>query len=115
MLVTPLPKTTGAMLDLDRLHRAENPLGPVLAAKLTWIAADALGCKYSVREAETDLRRAGLTKEQVAEFTDPAEPYPEGEQALFRFARKLTKAARTFSSTATQCSSSWHKTSEQAG
>jgi alkylhydroperoxidase family enzyme len=95
VLVTPLPKTTGAMLDLDRLHRAENPLGPVLAAKLRWIAADALGCKYSTREAETDLRRAGLTKEQVDEFTDPAKPYPDSEQALFKFARKLTKAAYT--------------------
>lgn len=95
VLVTPLPKTTGAMLDLDRLHRAENPLGPVLAAKLRWVAADALGCKYATREAETDLRRAGLTKDQVAEFTDPARPYPDGEQPLFQFARKLTKAAYT--------------------
>src|SRR5205823_12362687 len=61
VLVGPLPKTTARMLELDYLHREKNPLGPVLAGKLRWAAADALGCKFGVATAEADLRRAGLT------------------------------------------------------
>jgi len=95
VLVTPLPKTTGAMLDLDRIHRAENPLGAVLAAKLRWVAADALGCEYARRAAEADLRRAKLTEAEVDEFVLETRPPTEGEKALFKFARKVTKAAYT--------------------
>ena len=38
-----LPKTTARMLELDSLHRAENPLGNVLAARVR-LAASAEGC-----------------------------------------------------------------------
>src|SRR5205814_3521120 len=66
VLVGPLPKTTARMLELDYLHREKNPLGPVLAGKLRWAAADALGCKFGVATAEADLRRAGLTDADLA-------------------------------------------------
>src|SRR5579871_5467110 len=65
VLVRTLPKTTGAMLELDYLHRAGNPLGPVLAGKLRWAAADTLGCDYGRRYAEADLRRAGQTDDDL--------------------------------------------------
>src|SRR3954465_4815988 len=51
-LAGPLPRTTASMLQLDHLHRAKNPLGPVLAGKLHWAAADALGCAYGRTYAE---------------------------------------------------------------
>src|SRR5206468_2179285 len=60
MLVEPLPRTTAAMLQLDYVHRAQNPLGAVLAAKLRWATADTLGCDYARQYAAADLRRAGL-------------------------------------------------------
>src|SRR5262245_57062746 len=59
-LIGPLPRTTAAMLELDHLHRTKNPLGQVLAGKLRWATADAMGCLYGRRYAEADLRRAGL-------------------------------------------------------
>src|SRR5688500_5929563 len=59
VLAPVLPKATGAMLELDRLHRADNPVGPALAAKLRWTAADALGCEYGRVTALADLKRAG--------------------------------------------------------
>src|SRR5438034_9049536 len=40
-LAAALPRTTVAMLTLDHVHRARNPLGTVLAGKLRWTAADA--------------------------------------------------------------------------
>jgi len=36
-----LPRTTAAMLDLDRIHRTKSPLGPLLRGKMRWVAARA--------------------------------------------------------------------------
>ena len=49
------------MLELDTFHRAKNPLGPGLSARLRWAAADALGSPFGKATAEADLRRAGVT------------------------------------------------------
>jgi len=89
-LAGPLPRTTASMLQLDHLHRAKNPLGPVLAGKLHWAAADALGCAYGRTYAEADLRRAGLKDDALGKFTD-------AERVAVTFARKLTTAAHTVS------------------
>lgn len=94
-LIGPLPKTTGAMLELDRLHRAENPLGPVLSAKLRWVAADALGCDYARAYAEADLKRANVPQADIDAFAEGTDTPADDEKKLFAFARKLTKAAYT--------------------
>jgi alkylhydroperoxidase family enzyme len=91
VLVKSLPRTTGSMLELDRLHRAENPLGPVLAAKLRWLAADAIDCEYARATALGDLKRAGVNHEEVRRLTE-GNPSTE-ELGLFAFARQMTKAA----------------------
>src|SRR5438132_1061004 len=62
-LVDSLPRTTAAMLELDYLQRAKNPLGELPAAKLRWVVADAMKCAYSKRTAEGDMRRLGLKDE----------------------------------------------------
>jgi hypothetical protein len=72
------------MLQLDRLHRAGNPLGPALAARLRWAAADELGCEYARRYAAADLRRAGAPHEPAV-----------AERAALAFARKLTRAGHS--------------------
>jgi hypothetical protein len=78
ILVHPQPRTTAAMLELDFLHRARNPLGPVLAGNLRWAAADAIGCAYSKQHAEADLRSAGLNesdwKKWAGELGNLAQP-----------------------------------------
>lgn len=91
VLVRTHPRTTGAMLELDRLHRADNPLGPLLAARLRWVAADALGSEYGRATALADLKRAGATADEVRRLTEdrPA----EDERRLIAFARQLTTAA----------------------
>lgn len=94
-LVGPLPKTTGAMLELDRLHRAENPLGPVLSAKVRWAAADAIGCDYAKKYAEADLKRAKVPQADIDAFVQSTDTPTDDERLLLKFARKLTKAAYT--------------------
>lgn len=92
MLVQPLPKATAAFLQLDYLHRADNPLGPVLAGKLRWTAADAIGCDYARRYAEADLRRAGVTDEQLERMRGEGTALPVAERSVLAFARQLTLA-----------------------
>ncbi len=91
-LAASLPRTTVAMLALDRLHRANNPLGPVLAGQLRWAAADALRCAYAKRTAEADLRRAGWTDKDLRRLAGDPPALPPAERAAVAFARKLTLA-----------------------
>ncbi len=93
-LAKPLPKTTAAMLQLDHVHRAKNPLGPALAGKLHWTAADAIGCDYARRYAEADLRLAGVNAEEFKRLA-AMRKLPAKEQAALAFARKMTTAAHT--------------------
>lgn len=91
ILVQSLPQTTGAMLDLDYLHRAKNPLGTLLGGKLRWAAADAVGCEYAQRYAEADLKLAGLKDADLKKLAGAAPDLPKSERALLSFARKMTR------------------------
>ncbi len=90
-----LPRTTGAMLELDHVHRVRNPLGPMLAGKLRWASADANQCDYARRYAESDLRRAGLSDDDIKKLAVVPRKIVDDEQAILAFARKLTLAACT--------------------
>jgi hypothetical protein len=81
ILIHSLPKTTGAMLELDAVHRARNPLGPVLAAQLRWEAANAIGCDYAKAYAAADWARSG------------AKGKPALDPALRDFARQVATDA----------------------
>jgi alkylhydroperoxidase family enzyme len=94
VLAGSLPRTTAAMLELDAVHRAKNPLGPVVSGKLRWWAADALGCDYAKEYAEADLRRAGLADDELTALGDPRE-LSRGDRLLREFARKMSLAAHT--------------------
>jgi hypothetical protein len=92
-LAGPLPRTTAAMLELDHLHRADNPLGPVLAGKVRWAAADALGWDYGRSYAEADRRRAGVGDSELKALAGDRAALPAAERVAVAFARKLTRAA----------------------
>lgn len=93
-LVRTVPRTTVAMLDLDYLHRAENPVGVVLAGKLRWQVADALGCRYFRSMSAADLRQAGQSEQEIAalEVIADSSSNAEREVVAMRFARQLTLA-----------------------
>ncbi|HZW35016.1 MAG TPA: carboxymuconolactone decarboxylase family protein, partial [Isosphaeraceae bacterium] len=58
-----MPRTTAALLRVDYVHRARNPLDPKLRARMRWVAAHANRCAYAEEYAVADGRRAGLDDE----------------------------------------------------
>jgi alkylhydroperoxidase family enzyme len=94
-LARSLPRTTAAMLDLDRIHRTQSPLGPMLRGKMRWVAADANRCDYSRATAEADLRRAGLDDAGLKALADDHSRLPDAERDALAFARKMTLSADT--------------------
>ena len=93
MLASPMPKTAAKMLELDRVQRDKNPLGAALAAKVLWVAADALESPAGLATANFDLSRAGVIPAN-GRFQRPKNE-PADEAAILDLARKLTRAAYT--------------------
>jgi alkylhydroperoxidase family enzyme len=89
-LARPLPRTTAAMLELDRLQRTRSPLGPALRGKMRWVAADANRCAYAKAYAEADLRRAGVGEAGLQALAGGRDAWPEDERDALAFARALT-------------------------
>ena len=85
-----LPRTTAAMLDLDRIQRTRSPLGPLLRGKMRWVAARANHCEYSMAQAEADLKRAGLDEAGLRRLKGDHKDFPEPEQAALEFAHRMT-------------------------
>jgi alkylhydroperoxidase family enzyme len=94
-LARSLPRTTAAMLELDRLQRTQSALGPLLRGKVRWIAADANRCDYSRATAAADLKHAGLDNEQIKALAGDHSRLPVTERAALTFARKMTTSADT--------------------
>ncbi|HEY7314822.1 MAG TPA: hypothetical protein VH643_36075 [Gemmataceae bacterium] len=90
-LARTLPHTTAAMLELDYLHRARNPLEPRLRGQLRWVAAHTNGCRYSEEYAATDLRRTGMDEAEIRQLAGDPETLPAKTRAALRFARQLTR------------------------
>ena len=88
-----LPRTTAAMLELDRLHRMRSPLGPSLRGKMRWVAADANRCEYTRATALADLRRAGVSEAEIAALKDGPKRWPDGERDALGFALQMTQDA----------------------
>lgn len=88
-----LPRTTAAMLDLDRLHRTRSSLGPILRGKMRWVAADANRCAYTRAYAEADLRRAGLDEAGLAALKTDLRGLPREERLALLFAHEMTLRA----------------------
>jgi alkylhydroperoxidase family enzyme len=90
MLSRSLPKTTGLMIQLDYVHRVKNPLDPKLRAEIRWMVSQANNCEYTRQYAESDLKRLGMTEEAIKELASNHSSFPEREQKVFAFAKKLT-------------------------
>ena len=85
-----LPRTTAAVLDLDRIHRTRSPLGPSLRGKMRWVAADANRCAYSRATAEADIRRAGVPEAEIADLKAGPARWPKPEREALLFASQMT-------------------------
>lgn len=89
-LARSLPRTTAAMLELDWLHRAKNPIGPVLRGEMRWVAAEANRCACSRATAEADLRRAGIDGPRIDALRAGPDRWPAEDRAALLFARQMT-------------------------
>jgi alkylhydroperoxidase family enzyme len=85
-----LPRTTAALLDLDRIHRARSPLGPILRGKIRWVAAHANRCAYGMAYAEADLKRAGFDEAGLRSLRGNHSDLPDSERAALEFAHQMT-------------------------
>lgn len=92
-LADSLPRTTAAMLDLDRLHRTKSPLGDSLRGKMRWVVADANRSEYGRAYAAADLRRAGATEAEIEAISGDLEALPGPERLALEFAREMTLRA----------------------
>ena len=81
-LTRTLPATTVQLLELDRLHRVDNPLGAAFAARLRLAVASALRSPALATAARADLQRAGQL-----------EPPPPEEAVAIALARSLAISA----------------------
>jgi alkylhydroperoxidase family enzyme len=89
-LARSLPRTTAAMLNLDRIQRTTSPLGPLLRGKMRWVAARANHCAYSMAYAEADLKRAGLDESGLRSLKGTPDALPQAERAVLDFAHQMT-------------------------
>src|SRR5262249_39756091 len=89
-LAPSLPRTTMALLDLDRIQRTRSPLGPLLRGKMRWVAAQANQCAYGMAYAEADLKRAGLDEAGLRSMKGNHADLPERERAALDFAYQMT-------------------------
>lgn len=85
-----LPRTTAALLDLDRIQRTRSPLGPILRGKMRWVAARANRCEYAMAYAEADLKRAGLDEAGLNRLRGDRAGWPESERTALAFAHQMT-------------------------
>jgi len=94
-VVEHLPRTAGAMLQLDLAQRTKSPLDPILRAKMRWIIARANRCAYTQAYALADLERAGLSAAGRNVLTGDPQLWPEDDREPLEFARQLTQSAST--------------------
>jgi alkylhydroperoxidase family enzyme len=88
-----LPKTTAAMLELDRTQRTSSPLPPRLRARMRWVAANANRSRYGMAYAEADLLQSGATSFDLARLRTNSEDWPPEDRPALSFARRLTVEA----------------------
>lgn len=81
------------MLELDYLHRVENPLDPQLRGKMRWTAAHANRCPYSEACALDDLKRAGLDEKALTSFQAGKDQPSDKERIALTFARQMMSEA----------------------
>lgn len=91
MLAAELPRTTAAMLELDYAHRILSPVPSKLRAAMRWVAAQANRCHYTMDQALTDARAAGVDESLLSHLIDGSHSiWNDAERQALRFALDMT-------------------------
>ncbi len=93
VLVTSMPYTTASMLELDTIYRTSDELDHGFRARLRWTAAMANGCEYTAQYALSDMKRAGMSDDEAAQFVAGTFKSSPEEKYALQFVRGLTLKA----------------------
>ena len=90
MMVTEMPRTTAAFLELDRAQRTLGAVSAELRAACRFVAAKANGCEYSMATARLDARAANTSAAKLASLEDDSWQAWTGEERLaLEFAKRM--------------------------
>ncbi|MCU0721228.1 MAG: deiodinase family protein, partial [Pirellula sp.] len=89
-MVSTLPKTTAALLQLDYAHRMKNPLDPKLRSKVRYLIAYLNRCEYAKRVAKADFSRVGGDLKEIESLTEDEATWNKLEADELRFAKLHT-------------------------
>ncbi len=93
-----VPKSTAMLLELDYAQRKGNPIKPELRAAMRWVIADANGCEYSRRVAQSDLVSIGPNTTLLKGLiTHDWSAWPEPERSALQFAKQMSLSSNSIS------------------
>ncbi len=91
MMVTELPRTTAAFLELDRAQRTLGAVSPDLRAAIRFVAAKENQCRYSMATSRHDGRAANVEPSKWSSLEDGSYAgWTTKERLALEFARLMT-------------------------
>lgn len=91
LMVTDLPKTTAALLELDYAQRTAGSVEPKLRAAMRFVAAKSIRCAYSQATAALDAKAAGVDSAAWKELeAGKYSSWSTKDQAALEFASSMT-------------------------
>ncbi len=90
MMVSEMPRTTAAYLELDRSQRTLGAVAPSLRAACRYVAAKSNGCVYSLATARADGKSANVPTEKWASLEDDSwKAWTVEERLALEFAKQM--------------------------
>jgi len=91
MMVSELPRTTAAYLELDRAQRTLGAVSPDLRAACRFVSAKTIGCEYSMATARADAKSAHVPAEKWSSIEDESwKTWSKDEQLALEFAKQMS-------------------------
>ena len=90
MMVSVMPRTTAAYLELDRAQRTLGAVPPGLRAACRFVTAKTNGCEYSQASARADGKLANVASEKWASLEDESwKDWSADERSALEFAKRM--------------------------
>jgi len=90
MMVSEMPRTTAAYLELDRSQRTLGAVAPGLRAACRFVTANANRCAYSIATARTDAKSAQVPAEKWSTIEDESwKSWSDDERLALDFAKQM--------------------------
>lgn len=94
-LVSTLPYTTAAVLELDSIYRESDEIDPLLRNRMRYVSARAIHSEYGLACADYDFRRTAGEDAGLEPLRGDWSGLPMEERLALAFAEKMTIAAHS--------------------